>query len=281
MFILLAIDHSLDSGGKDYIDRPNKKTGLVRMYRLQKKQAQKTWMTLFNHKLSKAQRKLILAALTHRIAPWFLRTELLMDLLVESFDSGGSTSLLALSGLFYLIQEKNLDFPQFYEKVYSLLHSDILHSKHRSSFFKLLNTFLESTHLPATLVASFIKRMSGLCLHSPPSGIVAVVPWIYNLLRSHPTCTFMIHKDLSIDQIKAQDTSHIIMDPFQVDACDPMHTKAENSSIWEIQSLQSHYHPNVAIIAKVLSQPFTKQSYNLEDFFDHSYSSVSTILLHT
>ncbi len=38
--------------------------------------------------------------------------------------------------------------------------------------------------------------------------------------------------------------------------------------------LQSHYHPNVATIAKIISEQFTKQAYNLEDFLDHSYGSM-------
>ena len=43
---------------------------------------------------------------------------------------------------------------------------------------------------------------------------------------------------------------------------------------WEMVQLQGHYHPNVSTIAKILSEQFTKQSYNHEDFLDHSYGSV-------
>ncbi len=55
---------------------------------------------------------------------------------------------------------------------------------------------------------------------------------------------------------------------------DPMETNAFDSSLWELYSLQSHYHPNVAALAKIISEQFTKQSYNLEDFLDHSYSTM-------
>ena len=277
IIILLALDFSTDTEDKNlkhYVNLPQKREGFCSS-RIQRKQAQETWMRLLNHKLSKVQRKRLLGAMTHRIAPWFFKIELLMDFLIESFDLGGSTSLLALSGLFYLIQQKNLDYPHFYKKVYSLLDSRILHSVHCSHFFNLLDTFLASTHLPAALVASFIKRLSRLCLYSPPSGIVTAVPWIYNLLKRHPTCTLMIHRDLLVDEREVQDTDRIFMDPFLMDECDPMYTKAEDSSIWEIQSLQSHYHPNVATITKIISEQFTKQSYNLEDFIGHSYRSVS------
>jgi U3 small nucleolar RNA-associated protein 19 len=58
---------------------------------------------------------------------------------------------------------------------------------------------------------------------------------------------------------------------------DPMRTRALESSLWEIETLQSHYHPNVATLAKIISEQFTKQQYNLEDFLDHSYGTVRTL----
>ncbi|KAG8530873.1 uncharacterized protein KY384_004230 [Bacidia gigantensis] len=236
----------------------------------QLKQAQRAWMALLAQPLTKRQSKYVLDILPARIVPWFLKVELLMDFLTDSFDMGGSTSLTALSGLFHLIQQKNLDYPHFYVKLYSLLNKDVLHSKHRSRFFRLLDTFLASTHLPAALVASFIKRLSRLCLFAPPSGIVAVVPWIYNLLKTHPACTFMIHRITELEGKNEVDWG----DPFQVDESDPMETGAIESSLWEIETLQSHYHPNVATIAKIISEQFTKQAYNVEDFLDHSYGTM-------
>ncbi len=253
-----------------YIEPPNKAKHDLYSLTAHKKQAQKAWMALLRHGLSKSQRKMILELMSHRIAPWFLKVELLMDFLTDSFNVGGSTSLLSLSGLFYLIQHKNLDYPQFYQKLYSLLDSKILHSKHRSHFFRLLDTFLASTHLPAALVASFIKRLARLSLFAPPSGIVVVVPWIYNLLKNHPSCTLMIHRNGEFGQNEGTRG-----DLFRQGELDPMETDAIESSLWEIQMLQSHYHPNVATIAKIISEQFTKQAYNLEDFLDHSYGTVS------
>lgn len=184
-------------------------------------------------------------------------------------------SLLALSGVFYLIQERNLDYPSFYAKLYSLLDRDILHSKHRSRFFRLLDTFLASTHLPAALVASFLKRLSRLALSAPPSAIAFVVPWIYNLLKRHPTCTYMVHRLIKDPEEKQDIKDHGFKDPFLPEEADPAKTNAIDSSLWELVQLQSHYHPNIATISKVLSEQFTKQSYNMEDFLDHSYASVS------
>ena len=212
--------------------------------------------------------------MVHSIEPWFNRPELLMDFLTDSYNVGGATSLLALSGLFYLIQEKNLDYPQFYQKLYSLLDANLLHSKHRSRFFRLMNTFLASTHLPATLIASFIKRLARLALNAPPTAIVAMVPFMYNLLKSHPTCTLMLHRPVRDDATKAQLEAEGMDDPFDAQEPDPTRTNALESSLWEIETLQSHYHPNVAAIARILAEQFTKQMYNLEDFLDYTYQGM-------
>ena len=239
------------------------------------KLAQRAWVGLLSRPLTKTQRKQILEKISSHVAPCFFKAELLMDFLTESFDAGGSMSLMALSGLFYLMQNKNLDYPQFYQKLYSLLDKDILHSKHRSRFFRLLDTFLSSTHLPAVLMASFIKRLSRLSLHAPPSGIVVVVPLIYNLLKNHPTCTFMIHRTAELLEKGERGWG----DPFRMEEPDPMETDAIDSSLWEIETLQSHYHPNVATVAKIISEQFTKHEYSLEDFLDHSYATVGNIYL--
>ncbi|CAI7590665.1 unnamed protein product [Penicillium bialowiezense] len=239
-----------------------------------KKQAQEAWLAILRNNLSQSQRKGLLRMMVHNIEPWFQRPELLMDFLTDSYNVGGATSLLALSGLFYLIQEKNLDYPQFYAKLYSLLDADLLHSKHRSRFFRLLNTFLSSTHLPATLVASFIKRLARLALNAPPSAIVVIVPFMYNFFKSHPTTSFMLHRTIRDKDELAEVEREGMDDPFDPNESDPNLTDAIESSLWEIETLQSHFHPNVAAIARIISEQFTKQSYSLEDFLDHTYQGM-------
>ncbi|KAI9831892.1 MAG: hypothetical protein M1819_004614 [Sarea resinae] len=257
-----------------YVGAPKKTKHPLYSLTAHKRQVQAAWLGLFRLGLDKEQRKKVLGLVSHAIAPWFLKVELLMDFLTDSYNVGGSTSLLALSGLFYLIQEKNLDYPLFYPKLYSLLDSGILHSKHRSRFFRLLDTFLASSHLPAALVASFMKRLSRLALNAPPAGIVVVIPWVYNLIQRHPTCAFMIHRETRDAETKERLQREGMSDPFDMEEEDPMQTNAIDSSLWELVMLQSHYHPNVATLAKIISEQFTKQSYSLEDFLDHSYASM-------
>ncbi|OLN87906.1 hypothetical protein CCHL11_00306 [Colletotrichum chlorophyti] len=257
-----------------YAEKPKKKSHNVNNLNQHKRAGQEAWLAVLKLAETKEQRKQALEIMSNEIAPWFVRPELLADFLTDSYDAGGSISLLALSGVFYLIKERNLDYPSFYTKLYSLLDRDILHSKHRSRFFRLMDTFLASTHLPAVLVASFIKRLARLSLNAPPSAIVFVVPWMYNILKRHPLCTFMLHRETRDPEAKAIMERQGVDDPFLADETDPMETNAIDSCLWEIVQLQSHYHPNVATIAKIVSEQFTKQSYNIEDFLDHSYSSL-------
>ncbi|KAL2020653.1 hypothetical protein VTK56DRAFT_8049 [Thermocarpiscus australiensis] len=275
--MLLAMEEVPDSSEalEDfYVDPPRKKKHPLRSLSQHKKQAQEAWLAFMHLGLSKEQRKKVLEVMTTSIAPWFTKPELLMDFLTDCYNSGGSISLLALSGVFYLIQERNLDYPEFYTKLYSLLDADILHSKYRSRFFRLLDTFLGSSHLPAVLVASFIKRLARLALNAPPSAIVVIVPWFYNLFKKHPLTTFMMHRVPRTKEERDRLESEGLEDPFLPDEKDPMETRAIDSCLWEIVQLQSHYHPNVATIAKIISEQFTKQAYSLEDFLDHSYGSL-------
>lgn len=243
------------------------------------KMAQEGWLSIFRSPLTNDHRKKILNMMPRQILPWFVtKVETLTDFLTDSFNAGGSTALLALSGIFHLITKKNIDYPEFYTKLYSLLDEDVLHSKHRSRFFRLLDSCMASTHLPAAMVASFIKRFARLSLHAPPGAIVWIVPWTYNMLKSHPTCTFMLHRTYHPAHAiytKNPDYENVgIEDIFDPSEPDPMLTGAIESSLWELETLTSHYHPNVATLAKIVGEQFTKREYQLEDFLDHSYSSL-------
>jgi U3 small nucleolar RNA-associated protein 19 len=238
-----------------------------------RRRAEEAWLSVLRSiHLTTALRKSLLRIISTKILPWMSRPETLMDFLTDSYNNGGSTSLLALSGLFHLITTKNLDYPSFYPKLYSLIDADLLQSKHRSRFLRLLNTFLSSSRLPAALIASFIKRLSRRALFAPPAAIVAIIPYIYNLLKSHPTTTFMIHRPPHPPYTKS--TENLGEDPFDMRQSDPQKTNAIDSSLWELETLQSHYHPNVASLARIISEQFTKQQYNIEDFLDHGYGSM-------
>lgn len=279
---VFPILHSLDGVPESaeelsdfYVAKPqDKKHPLLSIHR-HRRQGQDAWLAALGLVTTDAQTKQVLEVLSTVIAPWFTKPELLADFLTNAYRAGGSLSLLALSGVFYLIQHRNIDYPAFYHNLYALLDTDMLHTVHRSRFMRLLETFLASTHLPAALVASFVKRLARRALSAPPAAIVFVVPCIYNLLKSHPLCSFMLHTEVKDEAAKQKMQETGFVDPFDAAETDPMRTRAMESSLWEVMQLQSHYHPNVGTIAKIVTQQFTKQAYNLEDFLDHSYASVS------
>lgn len=69
-------------------------------------------------------------------------------------------------------------------------------------------------------------------------------------------------------------------DPFLPDEANPMETEALESSLWELVSHTSHYHAPVSTMCKIFSEAFTKPGYNMEDFLDHTYNTVSFLYLY-
>lgn len=231
---------------------------------------QNALLAAFKLPITDDQYRIILTVIHKSIIPNMSQPQFLMDFLSDAYDAGGPVALLALNGLFSLMQTYNLDYPKFFLKLYSLLDSSILHVKYRSRFLRLLDLFLTSTHISATVVASFVKRLSRLALFAPPAAIVAIIPFIYNQLKRHPTLMALIHRpDYDI-----ADPKQGYLDPFDDKQKDPLLTNAIDSSLWELESLQTHYHPNVATIARIMSEQFRKPQYVLEDFLDMSYSSL-------
>lgn len=233
---------------------------------------QKALLAAFRLPIAAEQYRAILTVLHKAIVPNMAQPQFLMDFLSDAYESGGPIALLALNSLFYLIQNYNLDYPKFFQKLYTLLDSSILHVKYRSRFLRLLDLFLTSTHISVAVVASFVKRISRLALFAPPSAIVAIVPFVYNQLKRHPTCMVLIHRP-EYDTDEDSETLGF-KDPFDNEQTDPALTNAIFSSLWELESLQSHYHPNVATLARIMSEQFRKPQYVLEDFLDMSYSSL-------
>ena len=67
--------------------------------------------------------------LVEKAMPHLARPLLLTDFLVESYSVGGAVGVLALGGVFALIQKHNLEYPDFYAKLYALFKPEVLHAK--------------------------------------------------------------------------------------------------------------------------------------------------------
>ncbi|PWZ01536.1 CBF-domain-containing protein [Testicularia cyperi] len=244
---------------------------------------------LIGGELSLAATHEVLVRLHAQILPHLTRPALLHDFLVSCLDSRGATALLALNALFTLVTKHNLDYPQFYTRLYALLDASVLHMKYRARFLRLLETFLASTHLSAALVASFAKRLSRLSLRAPPAAIASVVPFIYNLLKRHPRCLCMVHKEWDGDRLNIGPAG--VNDPFDPQETEPLRTNALDSSLWEIASFgasqvangqldaaeargEAHYLGSVTSLVRILAEPFTRERYNLDDFLDITYGTL-------
>ncbi|KAI0670714.1 CBF-domain-containing protein [Trametes maxima] len=208
----------------------------------------------------------VLNVLHRGVIPHLTRPILIMDWVSSSVDHGGTVGLLALNALFTLMKDYNLDYPSFYTRLYGFLDRDVLHLKHRARFFRLTELFLSSTHLPATLVASFVKRLSRLSLAAPPAAVVMLISFTYNMLRRHPALMAMIHR--------SEDVSGAECDGFDAEEANPTLTNALESSLWELYSHRQHYHAAVSTLAKILEEAFTRPSYAMEDFLDHTYGTL-------
>ncbi|XP_071672050.1 nucleolar complex protein 4 homolog isoform X2 [Patagioenas fasciata] len=209
------------------INMPNKESDMVKFLvkqdnweelKVSKLQAhkqafEKMWLSFLKHKLPTGLYKKVLVILHDSILPYMNEPTLMIDFLTVAYGIGGAISLLALNGLFILIHQHNL-------------------------------------HLPAYLVAAFLKRLSRLALTAPPEALLMILPFICNLFRRHPACRVLVHRPDG-----PRDVSE---DPYVMEEEEPSESRALESCLWEIQTLQNHYHPEVAKAAAVLSRALSE-----------------------
>ncbi|KAI5452760.1 Maturation and nuclear export of 40S ribosomal subunits interacting protein [Naganishia albida] len=225
------------------------------------------WLGVLNLPLSLSETRSILLVLHSTIFPNMVKGRVvrMTDWLSTLCDRGGPLALLSLNGLYVLMTSYNLEYPHFYRQLYNLMDREVMHVKYRARFFRLSETFLSSTHLPAAMIASFVKRLARLALSAPPAAIIMIIPFVYNLLKRHSSCMCMLQRDA--EDAESQDT----YDEYEKD---PMNTHALESSLWELKTLQRHYLSHVATMSKVFQEVFTKPEFQMEDFLDHGYATL-------
>lgn len=224
------------------------------------------WLAFLRLRLPLDVLRSVLVDLHSATMPHLLDPRLLLDFLSSAYAYGGVVSLLALNGLFILMSDHHLDYPTFYPKLYQLLEPSIFHVKYLPRFLRLLDTFLSSTHLPLYLVAAFIKKLSRLSLTAPPEGVVLAVVVVTNLTKRHPNCRVLLHRT------NVEDFS-LTSDPFDLDEPDPVESRALESCLWELKTLQSHYSPVVAKVVCELTNPDSLSS-PMETNLEHHLRAV-------
>ncbi|CAG9827441.1 unnamed protein product [Diabrotica balteata] len=242
------------------------------------KSLNKIWHCVMQWDHTPPTHKQMLIVLLERVLTHLERPLLLTDFLMDSLDVGGPISLLALQGIFTMIQVHNLDYPNIFIKLYSMFEPEIFHTKYKARLFYLSDLFLSSTHLPENLVAAFIKRMARLALIAPSEDIIIICHFIGNLILRHPGLKCLLNN-----------TEHITAntDPYIMDERDPVKSNAIISSLWEIQSLQSHVVPSVSSAAKFINTPLPSVEWDLskdldktgEDMFDREVKKFSKLIV--
>lgn len=115
-----------------------------------------------------------------------------------------------------------------------------------------------------------------------------IIPFTYNMLKRHPALMCMIHCDETAVESQEGTCARVLCDVFSpvdvlftdkflADELNPNLTDAMRSSLWELVSHKRHYHSGVSTLAHVLEEAFTKAEYQMEDFLDHTYSTVGRL----
>ncbi|XP_021742440.1 nucleolar complex protein 4 homolog B-like isoform X2 [Chenopodium quinoa] len=268
-------------GGQEEKDKSAKKRVKLKL------KFTKAWMSFLKLPLSVEVYKEVLVKLPQAVIPYLSKPEMLCDFLTRSYDVGGVVSVMALSGVFVLMTQHGIEYPDFYQKLYSLLIPSVFMAKHRVKFFELLDVCLKSPLLPAYLAAAFAKKLSRLSLVVPPSGALVIIALVYNLLHRHPSINFLVHQESHGETYSADGNvvvaSDIIggkqgFDVFNDDESDPLKSNAMRSSLWEIDTLRHHYCCPVSRFVLSLENDLTVRDKTTEmkvsDFSSASYSTI-------
>lgn len=230
------------------------------------------WNRVMQQPLNPTTRKQMLSLLLENFLMHIEKPILLTDFLMDSLDIGGPISLMALQGVFTLIQEHNITYPDIYTKIYTLFDPDIFHTKYKARLFYLTDLFLSSTHLPEALVGAFVKRVARLALSAPPQDVIISLQFISNLLIRHKGLKRLLNDPAMPQNVHKED-------PYNMQEVDPTKSKALDSSLWELEALTQHVLPNVSAIAKTVLKANAKTEYDLGQVLELTESDVSKLFV--
>mgnify|MGYP001558733393 FL=1 len=245
----------------------------------------------------------LFSGLGEHVLPFVSHAVEFSDCLTRHFSMGGLSAVLSLQGMFVLMVDHGLEYPEFYDKLYSLVTPDALVTRHRSTLFRLMDAALTSLRVPGYVVAGFIKRIARVSLVSPMPVLYFTLPFVRQLLQRHPNTLRLIHRGKNVGTDEAALTKRVsqncsdaaagedVADEFprkDEDArrearlwqgCDPYDAQAEaladchalQSTLWELAALERHVLPGVQAMVTALASP-------AEDHqpltFDKSYNRI-------
>ncbi|XP_049915235.1 nucleolar complex protein 3 homolog [Epinephelus moara] len=208
--------------------------------------------------LKKAQKSVLLPAVLEGLANFahLINLEFFDDLLnvlqnlIQSGDLTNRESLHCIQTVFTILSGQgdvlNIDPLNFYSQLYRLLPR--LHAGAPNDdviiLLRCLDAMLTRRRKQVTLqrAMAFIKRLSMLSLHVLPNASVGILAASRAAVHAFPKCDFLLDNEV-------QGSGYYLP---ELD--EPEHCNAQNTALWELHTLQRHFHPVVRRMAVHLSQ---------------------------
>ncbi|KAG7506981.1 nucleolar complex protein 3-like [Solea senegalensis] len=208
--------------------------------------------------LKKAQKSVLLPAVLEGLANFahLINLEFFDDLLsvlqniIQSGDRTIRESLHCIKTVFTILSGQgdvlNIDPLTFYSELYRLLLR--LHAGAPNDDIIILLQCLDHMlmrrrkHVTLQRAMAFMKRLSTLSLHVLPNASVGILAANRAVLHSFPKCDFLLDNEVQGSGF------------FLPELDEPEHCNAQNTALWELHTLQKHYHPVVRHFAVHLSR---------------------------
>lgn len=286
-----TLDEAEGDSGYDYT--VSSKLTDIRMH---KSQYSKAWLALMGRKLDVKLHMNILQGLEKKILPYMVSPVSLFDYLAYCYTAGGVLGMLSLGGLFVLLRKYNVEYPEFFPRLYTMFTPAAFFVKQRKRFFELSALFLEGAVLPLYVQCAFLKRFSRLSLTASPQGCMLLLAITYKMLLKHSALRVLVHRahDYSVAQDNRDSENEpklpppvsqtLLMrlnpldsDPYNAEETDLTKCRAIESSLWEMKLLLNHCVPSVATLAHLIfgnRGAFKESHIDLNDIIEQSYQSL-------
>ncbi|KAM6897544.1 nucleolar complex protein 3 homolog [Xenentodon cancila] len=199
--------------------------------------------------LKKAQKSVLLPVVLEGLANFahLINLEFFDDLLtvlqnlIQSGDLTNRESLHCIQTVFTILSGQgdalNIDPLKFYSQLYRMLPR--LHAGAASDdiiiVLRCLDAMLTRRRKQVTLqrAMAFVKRLSTLGLHVLPDASVGILAAVRAAMHAFPRCDFLLDNEIQGSG------------SYLAELDEPEHCNAQNTALWELHTLQRHYHPVV------------------------------------
>ncbi|XP_074519640.1 nucleolar complex protein 3 homolog [Halichoeres trimaculatus] len=203
--------------------------------------------------LKKAQKSVLIPAVLEGLANFahLINLEFFDDLLnvlqnlIQSGDLTNRESLHCIQTVFTILSGQgdvlNIDPLNFYSQLYRMLVE--LHAGAPNDdiiiVLRCLDAMLARRKKQVTLqrAMAFVKRLSMLSLHVLPNASVGLLTSNRSTIHAFPKCDFLLDNEV-------QGSGFYLPELDQ-----PEHCNAQNTALWELHTLQRHFHPVVRRLA--------------------------------